>query len=239
MNINDTLFCVHDTETTGKDAETARIVEIATVAVNGGTGIITEIGSVLTNPGVSIPPEASAVHHLVDDDVADEGPADVVVTDIIRDTEREPNVVHVAHNSSYDATVIGHVVETGAPWLCTYRLARHLMPDAPGHSNQVLRYWLGLDVPHAEGKPAHRALADAHVTARLLAHLLMLEHGCETVDELIALANSPVELRGKLGFGKHAEKTWDEVPTDYLNWMASKDFESDTMHTVRCQLKRR
>lgn len=238
MKIEDAIFCVHDTETTGKDAETARIVEIATVAVHGRSGTIEEIGSTLTNPGTPIPPEASAVHHLTDDDVADEDPADVVVPDLFADIEINPIVVHAAHNAAYDAAVIGHLTETRGEWLCTYRLARHLLPDAPGHSNQVLRYWLGLDVPHAAGKPAHRALADAHVTAALLAHLLTLEHGCETVEELIALANSPVELR-TVGFGKHAGKSWDDVPEDYLRWMLRKDFDADTEHTARTQLERR
>ena len=47
-------------------------------------------------------------------------------------------------------------------------------PDAPGHSNQVLRYWRQVDRNAYPRIPreAHRALPDAIVTAFLLRDLL-------------------------------------------------------------------
>ena len=80
----DTQFLVVDTETTGIDPATCKVVELAYVLTNL-TGPLAA-GSFLVNPGCPIPPEASAVHHLVDEDVVGEPsleevlkiPADVV-----------------------------------------------------------------------------------------------------------------------------------------------------------------
>src|SRR5262245_25865334 len=40
------------------------------------------------------------------------------------------------------------------PWLCTYKSALRAWPDAPRHSNSVLRYWLGIDIPPDPLMPA-------------------------------------------------------------------------------------
>jgi len=62
-------YVVFDLETTGKNPETNRIVEIAAVKVRDGQ-IIDQFQS-LANPGIPIDKEATEVHHISDDDVKD------------------------------------------------------------------------------------------------------------------------------------------------------------------------
>ena len=59
---------VIDIETTGTDPETDAAIEIASVVLAEGT--ITNQVSTLVRPGIPIPPEASAAHHHIDEDLA-------------------------------------------------------------------------------------------------------------------------------------------------------------------------
>ena len=88
----------------------------------------------------------------------------------------------VAHKWAFEAQWLEGYLH-GHPSICTYKAALRVWPDAPGYSNQVLRYWLrpkGFS-PAIAGTP-HRALPDAYVTAFVLRELLEME----TVEELIA-----------------------------------------------------
>jgi Exonuclease len=60
---------VVDIETTGTDPESDAVIEIASVDVLAD-GSITNRLSTLVRPGMPVPPEASAVHHLIDEDLA-------------------------------------------------------------------------------------------------------------------------------------------------------------------------
>ena len=53
-------------------------------------------------------------------------------------------------------------------------MALRVWPEAPRHSNQVLRYWRGMRLDHARAMPPHRAGPDAWVTAHILADLAQL-----------------------------------------------------------------
>src|SRR5262249_20382901 len=58
-----------DTETTGLDARTARIVEIAVLRVHGERILAEAPFETLVNPQVAIPPTATQIHGLTDADV--------------------------------------------------------------------------------------------------------------------------------------------------------------------------
>lgn len=59
-----------DLETTGVDPARDRIIEISLVKVRPDGG--EEVKTRRLNPGMPIPPEATAIHHITDDDVKDE-----------------------------------------------------------------------------------------------------------------------------------------------------------------------
>jgi exodeoxyribonuclease X len=110
-----------------------------------------------------------------------------------------------------------------------HKAAVRLWPEAPGHGNQTLRYWLrpkGLN-PVIVSMP-HRALPDAYVTAFLIRELLEVV----TVEELIALTREPA-LLPRITFQRYRGSNWDEVPADYLAWIAGKsELGGDVKYTA-------
>ena len=67
------MIRVIDIETTGIDPATDAIIEIASVDMVRGGGI-TNAMDTLVRPGKPIPPGASAIHHIIDEDLKDAPP---------------------------------------------------------------------------------------------------------------------------------------------------------------------
>lgn len=221
-----TIFHVIDIETTGLDPEADKIVEIAcrSVDYNNGHTYCFEDLEHLVNPGIPIPPENSAIHHLVDEDVAGALPIEEVAVVYCPDSVD----YFVAHNAKFEQSFLSPALGFVQPWLCTYRIAARLWPDSPSHSNQVLRYWLKLPVSRDIGMP-HRALPDCIVTAEILKLALTLA----PIEDMLQWSNEPV-LKRTCTFGKHAGTPWADVPKDYLRWIINNgSFDEDTTYTAR------
>ncbi|HKJ87929.1 MAG TPA: exonuclease domain-containing protein [Gammaproteobacteria bacterium] len=241
-----TTYRIIDVETTGLDTEQAEVVEMAYKDWPEDWPEGWRMQS-LYRPSHPIPAEARAIHHITDDQVAGREP--FTPAEIFPGGEVPPGAVPVAHNVPFDAAATG---TESWPWLDTRRLAMHLFPDAPRHSNQVLRYYLD-DLGLLPGLPEeaadefaelmpHRALADVYVTWGIFTALIeeAEEQGYDPdqPEQLLALAARPVELK-TVPFGKHFGKPWDEVPTDYLLWMRGKEWDTDVAHTRDRALERR
>lgn len=217
---------VFDCETTGLSHETDSIVELATVLIEGPPWNLADTFSSLVRPTSPIGIGAVAAHHIREVDVADARP----LNDVAAASHIPSADVMAAHNAAFD---FGFFLWPG-PWVCTYRVARQLWPDAPGYKNMELRYFLpGLDDEIRKSTeimalPPHRALPDAFVTACVLRRMLA-EHD---IDELIRLTSAPILIK-TVGFGKHFGMRWEDVPKDYLRWVASKDFDADVLYTAR------
>jgi exodeoxyribonuclease X len=225
---------VIDTETTGLDPASDRVVEVAAVKVEpdgaAGPGWSAREGwQSFVNPSRAIPPEASAIHHIIDADCSGAPRLGNAIEMVIGPDWPEGVDVVAAHNARFDRGFLPMLQDKR--WIDTYRCALHIWPDAPGHSNMTLRYWLGIDLPR-EG--AHRALADATVTAHILIEMLKNR----AVDDLLKLSTKAALLR-KVRFGKHTGKLWTEVPADYLVWSQKQDFDPDVKFTVKSELQRR
>lgn len=233
--IHSATIAVIDCEATGLDLENDHPVEVAAVVIKTD-GTRSEHQS-LINPGVPIPPMSSAIHHLVDEDVAQAPPLERLLPKL-----RKLADVFAAHNAAYDRPMLRmNTAEDRQPWICTHRIACHLWPEAESHSNQYLRYWLKLDVPRAKGLPAHRALADAVVTAALLRRELetLEERGVlpETFEALVDWAAAPAELT-RVTFGQHRGRLWSEMDRGFLDWVLKRDFAPDVLHTARLWIDR-
>lgn len=247
-----TSITVLDTETADFDGG---VCEIAGVQIreSAGVWVIDEWHHSLCDPCRPISVEAMAVHHITDDMVSGLSTVDEVMWPAgIYGSPSTP----CAHNAEFDQGVLPSVMRArnliGSPqylvdgtqpsvdWIDTYRCAMHLWPDAPRYGNQVLRYWLGLDVsdmPEEAGGIVHRALYDTWCTAKML--LRMLE--THTPEKLVELSGRPVDLSSRLmGFGKHGKLRWAECPRDYLRWIVDKsDIDNpDQLHTARLLLGR-
>ena len=221
-----------DLETTGLDPAADRIVELAVVGIDFEHRCYHKVFHSLVDPAIPIPPEASAIHHITTAMVAGKAPTlDRVRTDL--EALADPAIPFAAHNAAFDRSFLATAVPAWtAPWICTLRVARHLWPDAPSHSNQALRYRLGLNVPGNE--PPHRAMGDALVTAALLVREAETAGG---IEHLRALTLQPA-LLSRVPFGKHRGQLWREVPPDYLDWAARQDWDNpDLVHTIRAALR--
>ncbi len=208
-----TIVRVVDVETTGipSETETHALVEVGwvDVVVHGDSVDIAPPVSHLCNPGRPIPVEAQAVHHIRDRDVADAPPPDQILKLLVGAD------YYCAHNAAFEEVFVG---TGGKPWLCTFKSALRVWPDAPSHSNQALRYWRNFDdeedFDRALAMPSHRAGPDAYTTAFILRDLL----GLASMGDIQHWSSGPA-LLVKCGFGKHRGKKWEEVPRDYLQWV--------------------
>jgi DNA polymerase III epsilon subunit-like protein len=232
--LNDATFVVVDVETTGTDPDRDAVVEVACSVIRGGREVRSFTS--LINPGIAIPPRASAVHHLRDEDVRSE-PSLADVSPVVELLAR--GAVVVAHNAAFDRAFLPMLAD--APWLCTLRLARHCFPELDGHANQLLRY--ALDVRTADATAPHRALDDVRVTAGVLQVLLRRYRELDrpdTVDALLAFAAAPIPVL-VLPFGEHRGKPLAKVPTSYLQWVQGRGdrFDQDIQGTIAAELARR
>ena len=130
--------------------------------------------------------------------------------------------------------------EHGLPAICTLKAALRVWPQAPGHSNSVLRYWLEdegkLSLDFDKAMPPHRAGPDAYVTAHILKALL--EAGA-TGKEMVAWTREPRVLP-TCPIGKFRGRQWADVEGGFLSWMLTKDdMEADLKWNAQREIDRR
>jgi exodeoxyribonuclease X len=229
-----TLVRCIDFETTGLRPPEAAVCEYGWTdlrMLENGRWAIENSASVFVNPGRSIPPAASAVHGITDADVCDALPWPQVRLWIWND---EPEAV-VAHNARFEAKFLTPSQADDTTWIDTYAVTLRVVPQAPEHKLQTLRYFLKLDCDLALAEPRHRAGPDSYVNAVLMLRMLAKY----SVEQLVEISRQPVIL-SKMPFGKHAGRRFAEVPADYLVWMAwQSDMDEDAVRTAKHELSRR
>lgn len=244
------LLRIVDVETDGLPPD-ARVVEIATVDLiapdhgipdQSGHGMDLVPGwcrgrmwSSLVNNGRPIPPEASAIHHITTEMVKDASHIEIAWQLASQQNADMQIDYFVAHNSRFERSIVPRFPEL--PWLCTYKAAVALWPDAPAHSNQALRYWLNLRLADDPGPP-HRALGDAYVTAAIARRMLTTNDG-GFLGWWKDISDKPA-LLPRFRFGKHAMTPIDGVPSDYLGWILKNiTDDEDVLYTARTHLELR
>jgi exodeoxyribonuclease X len=124
---------------------------------------------------------------------------------------------YVAHKAEFEQAFLGEHLGGEALWVCTWKCALRVWPDALSHSNQSLRYRLGLVNPFGIDRAtlvAHRALSDAIVTAAVFVELTKRAKW----SDLVHWSAEPA-LYTRLPLGMYRRKRFDEVPEDYLRWI--------------------
>lgn len=221
------LIRVVDFETTGFPPEAA-VCEIGWYDVDEGGVLPNSRGSMFVNPRREMSIEARAVHHIRDADLVDAAPIEHGFLALM---SGEPDYF-AAHNAKFEQEFFAG---GSIPWICTLKVARRIWPDAPSYSNQVLRYYLGLELDDCDAMPPHRAAPDAFVTAHILAQAMAMA----TPGDMAAWTSKP-SLLPRVTFGKHRGAKWADVPRDYLEWIAKQsDMDPDVKFTAKHHLGRK
>jgi DNA polymerase III epsilon subunit family exonuclease len=158
-------FAFVDVETTGIDARTCAVVEVAVQIVEAGR--VTATFESLVDPEMPIPAFITSINGI-DDAMVDGKPRlRELVPELL---EHCRGAVVVAHNAAFDRRFLPFLA--AHPSACSWRLAAKVVPEAPNHKNQTLRTFFGVDDPKLHGRRSHRALADVIVTRHVFFHCI-------------------------------------------------------------------
>lgn len=183
----------------------------------------------LVNCGIPVSIPARAVHHISDEMVIGAIKPDAACR-ILTEGRHEYLCAHnVDHEKHYVGPGVIAETDKERQWICTYKTALRIWPEAPGHKLQELRYFLSLDdaddFDPALADPPHRAPADAYVCA----HLLRRELKEATVEQMVRWSSGPALLY-MCFMKKHKGKPWSVVAHEdrpYLDWIFNKSDVND------------
>ena len=159
----ETTFTVFDTETTGLEPKSNRVVEAGAIRFDE-RGIISRF-NVLINPGMPMPAEVTKINGITDSMLAKQPAAAIVLPDFLRFIG---DSVLIAHNAQFDINFINEeLARLGKPQLRnrvidTLLFAREVFPGLPNYKLQTLATKFGINAIDA-----HRAEDDARVCMEL------------------------------------------------------------------------
>ena len=153
------VFCAFDTETTGLQSVTDRVIELGAVKFDKN-GVIDSFDT-LINPQIPLPPMCQQISHITDEMVCDKPIAAAVLPDFLRFAS---GCILVAHNALFDVKFVDAELKRAGllplkqQTIDTLNFSRWAYP-ANGHWKlQFLAAQFGIEV-----KSAHRASDDARV----------------------------------------------------------------------------
>ena len=227
-----------DLETTSADITSARIVQIAFAIDNE------EPRKRLINPGVPIPAEATAIHGITDEMVAD-APTFRQVARALLKKLTEADVISGFNIESFDLPLLSEeFARVGIVWpaerpkiIDVYRLYQHWYPRKL--ANAVATYC------GREQTAAHDAAGDVIDPRDVLS---VMQQRPDFEQALIETHDKgQIDLAGKLvrdaegdavyTFGQHKGRKLREEP-GFARWMLTKDFPADTKRAVEAELDR-
>lgn len=232
-----------DVETTGVNPQTDRIVEIAWMPIDPSLDRTTQLDEVrrtYINPEMRIPAEASDIHHITDDMVAD-APTFRDIADQLMFQIGDADVI-VAYNGTFDIAFlsesfarIGYVwPPEGIKLLDPYKI---WVDRVPRSLSSAFRVFTGQTVDEEQ---AHSAAYDVYMVAAVL-NAMEDEYGKD--ESILTTELTPiVDPAGKISlddngeyiftFGKHVnQRVLDN--TGYAKWMLDSNFPESTKETLR------
>jgi DNA polymerase III subunit epsilon len=230
--LNKTSFVCLDCETTGLDPLTDHIIEIAVVVFN----FVENLDSLetLIDPGCPISQPSIEIHHITDDMVLGKPKIIDILPQILKLIDKH---IIVGHGVGLDIAFLCEAAKkhslpchlTENPILDTLRMAR-LYGESPTNSLERLREHFNIA---AEG--AHRAMNDVIVNIEVFKYL---SSSFKTTEQLFERLKRPIALK-TMPLGKHKGRPFSDVPSEYLQWAANKDFDQDLLFSIRSELKKR
>lgn len=206
LPLSDTPFAVVDTETTGLNVLSDKVISFACVKMQGREVFPYLHADILINPQSPIPESSRKIHHISDRMVENQKNFADSWDSIVSHLHQH---VVVGHNIAFDIAFLHRQArESGIIWrpqfyLDTCLLAGALNPDLRTlELDDIATYY------HINVLGRHTALGDALVTTSLLRALLteMGEHGIETLGEAVSLQ---MQMRDMLALQKRENwLTW-------------------------------
>jgi DNA polymerase-3 subunit epsilon len=239
-----------DLETTGTDPATDRIVELAVLRIDPGGDRATRTRRI--NPERPIPPEATAIHGIHDEDVRDEPPFRAVakgLLDFLGESDLAGFNILRFDLPLLDRELRDCGLDLGVSWRKIIDAMAIFHRKERRDLTAAVRFYLD-----REHEGAHGAEADVLATAEVLeAQLDRYDDLPRSVDELAAWCDpkppGAVDRGGKflwkdgevvLGFGKFQGRPLKDVvrdKPDYLEWVARSDFPEDAREIARLALR--
>lgn len=175
-----------DTETTDKEADKARVIDIAAAYVTPGQPL--DLRQAYINPSVPIPPESTAVHGLTDELIQAEGKPPAEILDLFLGeiaVAMHNGAVLVVQNARYDLTVLdceaarhnmpsladrlgGKVAPVVDPIVLDKRLIQYRNRVSEKQGARVLKTLADIYGVGWDDDRAHGAAYDAVIAARVL-----------------------------------------------------------------------
>lgn len=188
---------VLDSETTGLDVASVRLLQIGAVRVEAGRVLADQTFDVLVNPGVPIPPRSTAVHGI-DDAAVQTAPTFAAIRPQL--DRFLGDAVIVGQSIGFDLAVLLHETQRiGEEWrpphyLDTKLLAAALDPEAREFGLDALAERFAVSIA-----ARHSALADAQATAEIFVRMLpiLAEAGIRTLADAEAHSNAQVRIRAR------------------------------------------
>ncbi len=211
-----------DTETTGIDPATDRIVEIAAVTLNPD-GTIIHAWSNIVDPGIPIPDGAANVHGITTDRAKTEGCDPVVALRAIGEAIAGFDGPVVIYNARFDWPLLiteadrHDLIWPTAPLLDPLVLDKHLDPYRKG-SRKLVDVAAHYGVILAD-EDAHGAHADATAAGRVMQAMLRREPAIgETPLDALQLWQERWHDEQRASFAGYMRRTRDPQFTDILGW---------------------
>lgn len=201
---------VFDTETTGISDDRAAC-ELAIIEIDWDLRILGDCETKL-NPQKPISPEATAVHGMTLEELANEPTIGQWVEEVLGGRLDEP-IVLIGHKVSFDAPMF-RSIGSAIKLLDTLTLSWVYYPDCPNKKLDTLKEYLGLP----GGGVSHRAGADALTCFQLLEHIVKT-----TGRSLRSLVETPYYILHRMPWGKHEGKLLTELPSGYRRWLLDLD----------------
>lgn len=200
----------------------------------------------LINEGKKIPPKASSIHHITNEDIKGRVSFKESKSWSILQKYNHEDTTLIAHNAPFELKMLqkydffwsGKIIDT-------LRTTRHLIPECDFFSLQFLRYELKLykeeqkeiqkcmGDKHQSRCNAHNALCDALCVKLLYSYLLEIKNHLELVE----LSSKRVVVE-KLDFGKYKGRYIEEISMcdrGYLEWMVQniEDMDEDLRYSIK------
>lgn len=230
--LNQETFICLDCETTGLEAKTDRIIEVAVVKFNFSGNL--DSYETLVDPEIPISEVSMAIHHITEQMVQGKPKIQEVLPKVISMVDSH---IVIGHGIQMDLAFLSesskrHDIPNPFEKLVfidTLRLAR-LYGESPTNSLEKLRQHFNIE---AEG--AHRAMSDVIVNIRVFKYL---STKFKTTQELLERLKKPILLR-TMPLGKYKGRPFNEIPIEYLKWALRGDFDQDLIFSIKTELQKR